>query len=44
MTEELATMEGSIREMVAQVQPFKDAKEEAENAHQVLHCRLAVFR
>lgn len=39
---ELATMEGSIREMAAQVQPYKDAKEAAKKAHQVRcsKCRM----
>eukprot|EP00752_Nemacystus_decipiens_P012920 g11434.t1 len=34
VTAELATMEGSIREIAAQVQPYKDAKEAAKKAHQ----------
>lgn len=42
MTKELATMEGSIREMAAQVQPYKDAKEAAKKAHQVLCSILCI--
>lgn len=35
MSAELATMEGQIREIAAQVEPFKQAKEAAKKAHKV---------